>query len=82
MDVLGIICFMFCVRGSGLRGDAKELWRSIKQGREQRVKLIFTRPPSHTLLSKLYDDAAVIVWACGYSTFPPPAFEHDGTPIG
>ncbi len=50
----------------GLRGDAKTLWRGIKQGRETRVRLMMSTGQS--MLTRMYSEAAVIIWACGYTT--------------
>ncbi|KAJ1422360.1 hypothetical protein B484DRAFT_452414 [Ochromonadaceae sp. CCMP2298] len=70
----------------GLRGDAKDLWRSVKNGTEARVRLLQVRnsvitlpstaPPGpsasslkqQSIVEKLFDDAVVIIWACGYSS--------------
>jgi hypothetical protein len=81
----------------GLRGDAKDLWRSVKNGTEARVRLLQVRnnvttlpastassatsaassapAPSvsgslkqQSIVEKLFDEAVVIVWACGYSS--------------
>ena len=32
-------------------------------------------------MSKLYDEAAVIVWACGYETNSLPVLDLDGAPV-
>lgn len=55
----------------GLRGDAKALYRNIKNGNENRVRLICTGSDGSnhsTMVQKLFDDASVIVWACGYGS--------------
>lgn len=83
----------------GLRGDAKELWRSVKDGRETRVKLLQVRNNVTTLsagapnpvapfqkqqsiVEKLFDEAVVIVWACGYSTnLSMPVLDLQGVPV-
>jgi hypothetical protein len=57
----------------GIRGDAKELFRSVRSNRETRIRMISLARAcgggtNSTLVNKLYDDAAVIIWACGYST--------------
>lgn len=63
----------------GLRGDAKNLYRNIKTGKEARVRLL---PMSHlTMVQKLYDDCAVIVWACGYTSNICRVLESNGDPI-
>eukprot|EP00598_Pedospumella_elongata_P005376 CAMPEP_0184983198 /NCGR_PEP_ID=MMETSP1098-20130426/12506_1 /TAXON_ID=89044 /ORGANISM="Spumella elongata, Strain CCAP 955/1" /LENGTH=1252 /DNA_ID=CAMNT_0027507003 /DNA_START=65 /DNA_END=3823 /DNA_ORIENTATION=- len=81
----------------GLRGDAKELWRAAKDGRETRLKLVQVRQNVATLsahasgpttlkqqsiVEKLFDEAVVIVWACGYSTnLSMPVLDVSGTPV-
>ena len=68
----------------GLRGDAKQLWRAVREGKEQRVRLLQVKQSvvtaiggsSHTssspkqlsIVDKLFDEATVIIWACGYSS--------------
>jgi hypothetical protein len=69
----------------GLRGDAKELFRSIKSNRESRVRLLSLNRAgggvNQTLVNRLYDEAAVIIWACGYSTNQPYINDIDGTQL-
>jgi hypothetical protein len=85
----------------GLRGDAKELWRSARDGRETRVKLIQVRQNVSTvapgatglgpnaqplkqqaIVEKLFDEAVVIVWACGYNTnLTMPVLDLHGAPV-
>jgi hypothetical protein len=69
----------------GLRGDAKELFRSIKSNRESRVRLLSLSRAgggvNQTLVNRLYDEAAVIIWACGYSTNQPYINDIDGTQL-
>ena len=70
----------------GLRGDAKALWRDIKTSKETRVRLVSIRSgvdiSQQTIVTKMFDEAAVIVWACGYVSNRCPVFDADGvTPI-
>ena len=70
----------------GLRGDAKALWRDIKTSKETRVRLVSIRSgvdiSQQTIVAKMFDEAAVIVWACGYVSNRCPVFDADGvTPI-
>ena len=51
----------------GLRADAKELWQRVRRGKETRVRLL-KATVQQSLAQKLFDEAAVIIWACGYST--------------
>jgi hypothetical protein len=66
----------------GLRGDSKALWREVKQGRESRVRLLALRNGvdinQQNIATKLFDEAAVIIWACGYLTNICPVYEADG----
>jgi hypothetical protein len=70
----------------GLRGDAKQLWRAVREGKEQRVRLLQVKQSVVTasgsssssnhsssqkqlsIVDKLFDEATVIIWACGYSS--------------
>lgn len=69
----------------GLRGDAKQLWRAIKEGKENRVRMLQIKQNVITLQNntsgnyqsnikqqaiteKLFDEAVVIIWACGYTS--------------
>lgn len=69
----------------GLRGDAKQLWRAVREGKEQRVRLLQVKqsvvtangggsnhssssPKQLSIVDKLFDEATVIIWACGYSS--------------
>eukprot|EP01041_Mallomonas_annulata_P008230 gene8230-16922_t len=98
----------------GLRGDAKRLYQSIRDGHEPRVKLlsvksiftssdkphpnrsrksnnILTTPSSATprpsllhlttLTGRLFEDATVVVWACGYSSNTMSILDPEGRPI-
>jgi len=64
----------------GLRGDAKQLWRAVREGKELRVRLLQVKQSVVTangsnhsqkqlsIVDKLFDEATVIIWACGYSS--------------
>lgn len=73
----------------GLRGDAKELWRAVRNGEETRVRMVSIKgsaistdgKPLATMLQKIYDEANLIVWACGYSTNLPPIFDEFDIPM-
>jgi hypothetical protein len=73
----------------GLRGDAKDLWRAVKNGEETRVRLVGIKANATvsdgkalpTMLQKLYDEANIIVWACGYCTNLPPIVDELGQPM-
>lgn len=64
----------------GLRADAKELWRNIRTGRESRVRML-KATTQQSIANKLFDDAAVIIWACGYSTNLVSVLDEDGSRI-
>ena len=51
----------------GLRADAKELWQRVRRGKEPRLRLV-KATAQQSIALKLFDEAAVIIWACGYST--------------
>ena len=49
---------------TGIRGDAKELWRRIKKGVEPRIKLI--RADSLIEQKEYTKKSDVVIFACGY----------------
>lgn len=51
---------------TGLRGDAKELHKQIRLGKEKRVKLIQAKTPDEQAVH--LKDADLVIWACGYQT--------------
>jgi|TARA_B110000285_G_C14883451_1_gene495049 DNA-binding transcriptional regulator LsrR (DeoR family) len=51
---------------TGLRGDAKELYRSIAQRKEKRAQLVQAKTV-HDQAAHL-QDADLIIWACGYAS--------------
>jgi hypothetical protein len=53
---------------TGLRGDAKELYRSIAHGREKRVRLVKAQTIEEQ--TSYIKDADLVIWACGYKTNP------------
>ena len=53
---------------TGLRGDAKRMYKSIMSGQEQRVRLV--KAPTPKEQAKYLEEADVVVWACGYQTNP------------
>lgn len=63
----------------GLRGDAKALWRNIRDQKETRVRLI--KAPGPSIQNKLFEDASVIIWACGYKTNVMPIRDVEGNCI-
>ena len=76
----------------GLRGDSKVLWRQIKNNEEPRIRLVPCKsPPKNadptvpapvsSIATKLYDDATIIVWACGYSSNIPCIVDQCGKAI-
>lgn len=53
---------------TGLRGDSKQLYWAVKEGREKRVQLIKCPKPSDQ--AKHVNEADLVIWACGYQTQP------------
>lgn len=65
----------------GIRGDAKSLYRQIRTMKEQRVRMLMLKGGSSApAATKLFDDATVIIWACGYGTNLIPVQDAEGTP--
>ena len=58
---------------TGLRGDAKQLYFDIYEGREKRVVLV--RAPTVLEQRKIVADADMVVWACGYQTNHIPIYD-------
>lgn len=51
---------------TGLRGDAKQLYLDVTNGREKRVSFIKAETPE---LQKTHvEDADLVIWACGYQS--------------
>ena len=66
----------------GIRGDAKQLFRQIKLGKEIRVRMMLLKGGNAApAAQRLMDEAAVIIWACGYSTNSIPVKDIDGSEI-
>jgi hypothetical protein len=66
----------------GLRCDAKRLFNDIRKGQDSRVRLFQVKPGGgKALTNRLYDDADVIVWACGYQSNMFPVCDKDGVEI-
>jgi hypothetical protein len=51
---------------TGLRGDAKELHKQIRTGKEKRVQLVQAKTPEDQAVH--VKDADIVIWACGYQT--------------
>ena len=49
---------------TGLRGDAKNLYKKIISGEDQRIKLVKAISPKEQLVH--VQDADLVIWACGY----------------
>lgn len=67
---------------TGLREDAKRLFKSVKAGREVRVRLFqVNQQGSQTLIDKAYATAGAIVWGAGYKTNMLAGFDEAGNPL-
>jgi hypothetical protein len=67
---------------TGLREDAKALFRDVRAGKETRVRLFqISRQGSQILAAKAYESASAIVWGCGYKTRMPQAFDATGNAV-
>ena len=64
---------------TGLRGDAKNLYTSIVNGKEKRVKLIKAGTVEEQ--AKHVKEADMVFWACGYQTNKIPIKDHEGKEI-
>jgi lysine/ornithine N-monooxygenase len=61
----------------GIRGDAKELYKKIIKGEENRVKLIKTFDDTLEYIN----EADIVIWACGYNTNSIPVKDFRGNNI-
>ncbi|KAK1948017.1 Splicing factor ESS-2 [Phytophthora citrophthora] len=67
---------------TGLREDAKRLYKSVSSGREVRVRLFqVNQQGSQTLVDKAYSSAGAIVWGAGYKTNLLSGFDEAGNPL-
>ena len=64
---------------TGLRGDAKWLYRQVKQGHEKRVAFVLAATPA--LQAEHIRNADLVIWACGYQTNKIPIKDHEGKEI-
>ncbi|KAF4321070.1 hypothetical protein BBO99_00002132 [Phytophthora kernoviae] len=64
---------------SGLREDAKKLYKNVVAGRELRVRLLHVKQNgSQAVVDKAYSTASAIVWGAGYKTNVLPGFDEAG----
>ena len=61
---------------TGLRGDAKSLYKKVVAGTERRVKLV--QAPTWEDQRPYVERADVVIWACGYETNKVPLYAMDG----
>ncbi|KAE9236069.1 hypothetical protein PF004_g8949 [Phytophthora fragariae] len=67
---------------TGLREDAKRLFKSVTAGREVRVRLFqVNQQGSQAITDKAYAAAGAIVWGAGYKTNLVPGFDEAGNPL-
>ncbi|RLN89231.1 hypothetical protein BBJ28_00002610 [Nothophytophthora sp. Chile5] len=67
---------------TGLREDAKRLYKNVKVGRELRVRLFQVNPNgSQTVAAKAFETASAIVWGTGYRTRVLPGLDATGKPV-
>jgi hypothetical protein len=64
---------------TGLRGNAKALYKRVKSGGERRIKLVHA--PSALEQSKHVDAADLVIWSCGYQTNKIVFKDHEGKEI-
>ncbi|GMF17897.1 unnamed protein product [Phytophthora fragariaefolia] len=67
---------------TGLREDAKRLFKSVTGGREVRVRLLqVNQQGSQAIVDKAYAVAGAIVWGAGYKTNLLPGFDEAGSAL-
>ena len=61
---------------TGLRGDAKELWRKVKVLRTEK-RIEFVQANSYPLQKQAIKTSNIIIWAWGYESLQLPFFEYN-----
>jgi hypothetical protein len=64
---------------TGLRGDAKRLYKSVMKGDEKRIELIKAEIVDEQ--RPYLEEADLVIWACGYQTNKIPIRDYDGKDI-
>jgi hypothetical protein len=64
---------------TGLRGDARNLYKKIKAGTEKRVKLVKCPTPAEQLAH--IEEADMVIWAAGYVTAAIQIKDEGGKPM-
>jgi len=64
---------------TGLRGDAKALYRKVKRGDEKRVAFVKAETPEAQAAH--VREADLVIWACGYQTNKIPIKDHEGKEV-
>ena len=59
---------------TGLRGDAKDLYKKVTSGQERR--LCFVKAKTVEEQAPYLMDADLIIWACGYKTNAIPIYDN------
>lgn len=64
---------------TGLREDAKRLYKDIRSGKENRIRFCQVKAGGSTKVQeKAFDEADVIIWSCGYGTNAVPIYNATG----
>jgi len=64
---------------SGIRSDAKQLYKRIMKGQERRIELV--KADSFSVQQEYISKADLVIWACGYQSSGIPILDVDGTVI-
>ena len=64
---------------TGLRGDAKKLYKSIKEGKEKRVELVKCPTPKDQ--APYIEAADLVLWCVGYQTNDLVLKDTEGKPV-
>ena len=64
---------------TGLRGDAKALYKRIKSGAEKRIQII--KAATIEEQAEHLGSADLVFWGCGYQTNKITIKDHEGKPI-
>ena len=64
---------------TGIRGNAKALYKRVMSGQEKRIKLVKAETPKDQ--EKHVDSADLVIWSCGYQTKKIQIKDTDGKEI-
>ena len=64
---------------TGIRGDAKELWRRARKGQEPKLQLVRADTPADQ--KAIIKNADIVIFATGYQSRHVPIYDQNGTRV-